>query len=97
MKCKQTGKPIFSVLSVVLACPACREAGKASECIHLLHLVPRWQSGQRHTRLKTIMQVLLHTHSYIHVYGNRGAGVGEANISNFPCSYIELYRRSIFT
>lgn len=47
---------MFSILSVVLACQTCRDEGKASECVHMLHLVPRWQSGQRHTRLKTIMQ-----------------------------------------
>lgn len=56
MKDKSSGKQMFSILSVVLACDKCREEGKASECIHLLHLVPRWQSGARHTRLKTIMQ-----------------------------------------
>lgn len=48
---------MFSILSVVLACDRCRDDGRAAECIHLLHLVPRWQSGVRHTRLKTIMQV----------------------------------------
>jgi hypothetical protein len=58
MKDKSTGKPMFSILSVVLACDKCRDEGKATECIHLLHLVPRWQSGVRHTRLKTIMQVI---------------------------------------
>lgn len=57
MKDKQTGKPMFQVLSVQLACDRCKEEGKAAECIHLLHLVPRWQSGSRHTRLKIIMQV----------------------------------------
>ena len=45
------------VLSVQLACEKCKEEGKAVDCVHMLHLVPRWQSGERHTRLKTIMQV----------------------------------------
>lgn len=52
MRDKQTNKPMFQVLSVQLACEKCKEDGKAAECIHMLHLVPRWQSGDRHTRLK---------------------------------------------
>jgi hypothetical protein len=56
MRDKQTGQPMFKVLSVQLACEKCKEEGKAVDCIHMLHLVPRWQSGERHTRLKTIMQ-----------------------------------------
>ena len=34
----------------------CIEDGKAAGCIHMLHLVPRWQSSDRHVKLKTIMQ-----------------------------------------
>jgi hypothetical protein len=56
MRDKSTGQPMFTCLSVQLACEKCRDDGKAAECIHLLHLVPRWQSGERHMRLKTIMQ-----------------------------------------
>jgi len=56
MRDKQTNQPLFKVLSVQLACEKCKEEGKAVDCIHMLHLVPRWQSGERHTRLKTIMQ-----------------------------------------
>jgi hypothetical protein len=56
MRDKTTGQPMFTCLSVQLACPQCRADGKATECVHLLHLVPRWQSGERHMRLKTIMQ-----------------------------------------
>lgn len=44
------------MLSVQLACDKCKEEGKAVDCVHMLHLVPRWQSGERHTRLKVIMQ-----------------------------------------
>lgn len=79
-----TGKPIFTFLSVELACAACKAEGRASECVHMLHLVPRcvrflglsldvlvgpgfphksswrgrrrWQSADRHVKLKTIMQ-----------------------------------------
>lgn len=50
-----TGMPIFTCMSVELACPPCKKNGKAAECKHLLHLVPRWQSSSRHERLKTIM------------------------------------------
>lgn len=56
MRDKVTNLPLFSVLSVTLACAKCREEGKAGDCPHMLHLVPRWQSGDRHMKLKTIMQ-----------------------------------------
>lgn len=56
MRDKITNLPLFSVLSVTLACAKCREEGKAGDCAHMLHLVPRWQSGDRHIKLKTIMQ-----------------------------------------
>lgn len=50
-----TGAPIFLSMSVELACQHCKDDGKAGECKHLLHLVPRWQSSARHERLKVIM------------------------------------------
>lgn len=56
MRDKTTNLPLFSTLSVTLACNACREDGRAAECPHMLHLVPRWQSGDRHLKLKTVMQ-----------------------------------------
>jgi hypothetical protein len=56
MRDKVTNLPLFSVLSVTLACAKCREDGKAADCAHMLHLVPRWQSGDRHIKLKTVMQ-----------------------------------------
>ena len=56
MRDKVTNQPLFSVLSVTLACAKCREDGKAADCAHMLHLVPRWQSGDRHVKLKTVMQ-----------------------------------------
>ena len=46
---------IPKTVQVVLACPACIDEGKPESCVHLLHLVPEWQSSTRHTRLKTIM------------------------------------------
>ena len=47
---------MFSVLQVQLACDKCKEDGKAADCVHMLHLVPRWQSSDKHVKLKTIMQ-----------------------------------------
>jgi len=38
---KVTNAPIFTVLSVELACAACKESGKSAECVHMLHLIPR--------------------------------------------------------
>jgi hypothetical protein len=35
--------PIFKAIQIQLACQACQDAEKTSECKHLLHLVPRWQ------------------------------------------------------
>ena len=58
MRDKTTGLPLFTSISVQLACRKCIEDGKAAGCVHMLHLVPRWQSSDRHVKLKTIMQVL---------------------------------------
>ena len=38
---KVTNTPVFTVLSVELACAACKESGRSAECIHMLHLIPR--------------------------------------------------------
>ena len=56
MRDKVTGLPLFTTLSIQLACKQCIEEGKAAACVHMLHLVPRWQSSDRHVKLKTIMQ-----------------------------------------
>ena len=56
MRDKVTGLPLFTSISVQLACRKCIEDGKAASCVHMLHLVPRWQSSDRHVKLKTIMQ-----------------------------------------
>ena len=53
---KVSGLPLFTVMQVELACAKCKEDGKAVDCVHLLHLVPRWQSSERHRRLKLVMQ-----------------------------------------
>ena len=50
-----TGLPVFAQLQVALVCNACREAGQAASCRHMLHLVPAWQSSARHERLKAVM------------------------------------------
>ena len=56
MKDASTGRSMFHSIQIQLACVACIDDGKASSCQHMLHLVPRWQSSERHIRLKTIMQ-----------------------------------------
>jgi hypothetical protein len=56
IKDKVTGLPMFTTLSVTLACTKCIAEGKAAQCPHMLHLVPNWQSGDRHIKLKTIME-----------------------------------------
>lgn len=32
------------------------QEGKMAECVHMLHLVPVWQSEERHRKLKIMMQ-----------------------------------------
>jgi hypothetical protein len=56
MKDPQTQEPMFSTFCVELVCEKCKAEGKSVECVHMLHLVPSWQSGEKHRRLKTIMQ-----------------------------------------
>lgn len=56
MRDPATSKPMFITRQIQLSCAKCIEEGKSHECVHLLHLVPRWQSSERHIRLKTIMQ-----------------------------------------
>lgn len=56
MRDQSTGQPMFQTVCIELACAKCKEDGKAVDCVHMLHLVPRWQNSERHLRLKTIMQ-----------------------------------------
>jgi hypothetical protein len=51
-----TNLPMFVCLSIRLACQSCIDKGKSHECVHLYHLVPRWQNSGRHEKLKTIME-----------------------------------------
>ena len=37
----QTGLPVFTCLTIQLCCEQCKADGKAAQCIHMLHLVPR--------------------------------------------------------
>lgn len=53
---KATGRPMFVTKQIKLACDKCIAEGKSHECVHMMHLVPRWQSSERHLRLKTIME-----------------------------------------
>ncbi len=39
-----------------LACQKCKENRKATDCKHMLHLVPSWQSSDKHVRLKKVME-----------------------------------------
>ena len=51
-----TGRPLFATRCIELACEACKENGKAHECVHMLHLVPSWQSAERHRKLKIMVR-----------------------------------------
>lgn len=50
-----TERPLFATRSIELACEACKAEGKAESCVHMLHLVPSWQSQERHRKLKIMM------------------------------------------
>ena len=51
-----TERPLFAVRCIELCCERCKEEGKQAECVHMLHLVPMWQSEDRHRKLKVMMQ-----------------------------------------
>lgn len=51
-----TDRPLFVTRCIELCCAKCKEEGKQAECNHLLHLVPSWQSEERHRKLKIMMQ-----------------------------------------
>ena len=59
MKDPATERPLFATRCIELCCEDCKEAGKVAECVHLLHLVPSWQSEERHRKLKIMMCVCL--------------------------------------
>jgi hypothetical protein len=56
MKDKTTQLDLFNVKKIELVCAKCKEDGKAAECVHMLHMVPRWQSSDKHVKLKTVME-----------------------------------------
>ena len=41
MRDRLTSAPLFTCLSVQLACKQCIADGKPADCVHMLHLVPR--------------------------------------------------------
>lgn len=49
-----TGKPMFKVLKVGLACDACQAAGIASECTHMESFRPPWKSASKFAMVKQI-------------------------------------------
>ena len=51
-----TSRPLFTTRCIELCCEKCKEEGKSHECVHMLHLVPSWQSAERHRKLKIMMQ-----------------------------------------
>jgi hypothetical protein len=51
-----TERPLFAIRCIELCCDRCKEEGKQAECVHMLHLVPMWQSEERHRKLKIMMQ-----------------------------------------
>ena len=58
MRDPATGRPLFVTRSIELCCEQCKEDGKSHECVHMLHLVPSWQSQERHRKLHVMMQVV---------------------------------------
>jgi hypothetical protein len=38
-----TNKPVFKSIQISLACQQCIDAEKTHECLHMQHLIPRWQ------------------------------------------------------
>lgn len=51
-----TNRALFAIRCIELCCEKCKEEGKQIECVHMLHLVPVWQSEERHRKLKIMMQ-----------------------------------------
>jgi hypothetical protein len=51
-----TDRPLFATRCIELCCERCKAEGKSHECVHMLHLVPSWQSAERHRKLKIMMQ-----------------------------------------
>lgn len=56
MKDPATERSLFAIRCIELCCEKCKEEGKQAECVHMLHLVPMWQSEERHRKLKIMMQ-----------------------------------------
>lgn len=50
-----TDRPLFATRCIELCCEDCKEKGATASCNHLLHLVPSWQSEERHRKLKVFI------------------------------------------
>jgi hypothetical protein len=50
-----TEQPLFAIRRIELCCERCKAEGKQAECVHMLHLVPMWQTEERHRKLKIMM------------------------------------------
>lgn len=50
-------RPLFTTRCIELCCQKCKDEGKSAECVHMLHLVPSWQSAERHRKLKVFAKV----------------------------------------
>ena len=53
--CVSTERPLFAIRCIELCCERCKAEGKHAECVHMLQLVPMWQSEERHRKLKIMM------------------------------------------
>lgn len=43
-----TLEPVFKAIQIQLACQACQDAEKSFDCMHMQHLIPRWQDQVFH-------------------------------------------------
>ena len=50
-----TDRALFATRCIELCCEDCKEKGATASCNHLLHLVPSWQSEERHRKLKVFI------------------------------------------
>ena len=56
LKVGDNDEPLFNVIKVGLACDACVELGKSSECPHLVHELPHWKTYDRQVKMRKIME-----------------------------------------
>ena len=75
-----TNLPVFKSIQIQLACQACIDAEKAHECVHLQHLIPRWQvTSPRAIGIRDLERLVfsrcvsLHADPDMHAYQRRGS------------------------